>query len=159
LSADGVRIALPAGVRHATAADAPVLAALAAELGYPTSPAAAEARLAELAGERSAALVTVDRGGAVVGLLTLAVVRYVHRPPDARITSLIVTREVRGQGHGTRLLRAADRLAHAWRCARLEVTSGFRLPEAHAFYRARGFVESAHRFTHSLEDARDARDL
>jgi GNAT superfamily N-acetyltransferase len=94
----------------------------------------------------------------VVGLLTLGLVRYVHRPPDARITSLVVAHAARGQGCGTRLLDAAAALAHQWRCARLEVTSGFRLPAAHAFYRARGFTESARRFTRALgEPAADRR--
>ena len=141
----------PAGliVRRATSADSRAISALLAELAYPTDPAEVTSRLAGLGATGDVALV-VERDGALVGLLTLHQTRFLHRPPDARMTSLVVTSPARGQGAGRRLVAAAETLAREWGCARLEVTSGFRLREAYGFYERLGFEHNAQRFVKPL---------
>jgi GNAT superfamily N-acetyltransferase len=125
-------------IRQATTADAPLIARLLAELGYPATAAAVRERLARL-GEGDRVLVCEE------GFIA------VHRVPlvaeggcCARITALVVAQGHREAGVGRALVAEAEALAREWGCGLLEVSSG-RRPErlaAHSFYPALGFDDS-----------------
>jgi GNAT superfamily N-acetyltransferase len=125
-------------IRQATPADAPLIARLLAQLGYPATSAAVRERLARL-GE-------VDRV-----LLCEEGFVAVHRVPlvaeggcCARITALVVAVGHREAGVGRALVAEAEALAREWGCGLLEVSSA-RRPErlaAHSFYPALGFDDS-----------------
>ena len=118
--------------------DAPFIAELLGQLGYPADSISVRKRLAALDDEDR---VLVCEGGFV----------SLHRVPllaeggcCARITALIVSESHRGAGVGRVLVEAAEGTARSWGCALLEVSSG-RRPEraaAHRFYPALGFEDS-----------------
>jgi GNAT superfamily N-acetyltransferase len=137
--------------RPATVADAPAIAALLAELGYPTDPASAAARIARLAEDSGSTVVVAARGGAVCGLATVHLIPLFHREGAlARITSFVVQRSAQRSGVGSALLAACEAYARLHGAERIEVTSGDRRAEAHAFYEARGFEREGLRMTRWL---------
>jgi GNAT superfamily N-acetyltransferase len=124
-------------IRAATPDDAPAIAALLGELGYPADAGAIRERL-------PATDVVLLSGHD--GLIAL------HRVPRlaeggcfVRVTALVVAASARGLGVGRRLLAAAEEQARAWDAAMIEVSSG-RRPErdaAHRLYTAAGYEDVA----------------
>ena len=86
----------------------------------------------------------------LVGLMTVHRTRFLHRLPDARITSLVVAASERGRGIGRQLVAAAEAMALEWGCARVEVTSGFPHRDAHGFYEHLGYTHNARRFVRTI---------
>lgn len=140
-------------IRTAGAGDAPAIALLLGELGYPCAPEAAAARLAALEGQAAdRVLVAQDEGAAaapdaVLGVLHLHHARMLHLDrPVTRVMSLVVRQGTRGRGIGVALLRAAEEEARRAGADTIELTSGLKREAAHAFYRARGFGATSLRF-------------
>ena len=122
-------------VRPAELQDAPAIAELLTDLGYPSGPSEVEQRLSRL---DHADRVLVTDGG-LVALHRLP--RLAEGGPFARITALVVAPRDRGKGIGRALLSAAEEVARSWGCDLIEVSSG-RRPErlaAHAFHGAAGY--------------------
>jgi GNAT superfamily N-acetyltransferase len=139
-------------VRPARPDDAPAVAALLGELGYPTTPDLARERLASLTGDENAVLLAVTAGDEALGLISL------HRMPVlhgggvvAYITALVTASSARGRGVGRALLESAERWARAAGCRRLTVTSAERRSDAHAFYVACGMPYTGRRFAKQLD--------
>jgi ribosomal protein S18 acetylase RimI-like enzyme len=138
-------------IRDARPDDAPALAALLAELGYPAPAAVIAGRLDAMLGAGEAVLVATRDGEPPLGLLTVHVTPVLHRPtPVGRLTALIVSERARGQGVGRALVRAAERVLAAQGCALVEVTSNRRRTDAHAFYERLGYEVTSLRFGKSV---------
>lgn len=133
-------------VRDARPEDADGIAPLLAQLGYPAAADVVRERLASLVARGDRALVA-ERGGTVVGVLTLHRTPVLHRPADVgRITALVVDAGARVGGVGRALVREAERILRDAGCERVEVTSAARRLDAHAFYRRLGYDEAGVRF-------------
>lgn len=137
-------------VREAAAADAPAIARLLAELGYPWSPDIIGDRLHAVAAAGNCVLVA-EQDGEVVGVLTTSAMLVLHRPaPVGRISAFVVTERCRGQGIGRAMVAAAERQLAARGCGLLEVTSNRRREDAHAFYEHLGYERTSYRFAKPL---------
>jgi len=137
-------------VRDARPDDAPALAALLAELGYPAPDAVVAERLEALRQEGEVVLVAA-RGGDRLGVLSIHVTPVLHRPtPVARLTLLVVPERARGQGVGRALVEAGERILAARGCALVEVTSNRRRTDAHAFYERLGYEATSLRLKKDL---------
>jgi GNAT superfamily N-acetyltransferase len=132
-------------IRQATEADAEALAALVGELGYPTEPATALERLRDSTAVGDCLLVAVHHSN-VIGLILLHRTPFLHRAPDGRISTLVVSDNYRGKGVGGRLLVAAESVFREWGCTRIEVSSGAQRAAAHRFYLRAGYSEQPKRF-------------
>lgn len=136
-------------IRRANESDADALALLVAELGYPTDASRARERLIDI--NRAGDLVLVaDFNSKVVGMIVLHRTRFLHRPPDGRISTLVIFGEYRNFGIGARLVAAAETVFREWGCERVEVTSGKQRDAAHKFYRREGYIEQPKRFVKAL---------
>lgn len=138
-------------VRDATAADAPAVAALLGELGYPVAAAEAARRLAR-PGER---VLLAEADGRPVGLVALTVgAQLPHAEPVARVTALVVGAPARGRGAGRRLIARAEELAREAGCEGIEVTSGIRSEReaGHRLYEGAGYTRTSYRFWRPLGD-------
>lgn len=135
-------------IRTAVAADAPALAALIEQLGYPATVSAVEHRLARLAISGGDEVLLAECAGVgVVGALVLQHrATLVHDEDVAQVTTLVVDERRRGAGIGSRLLRAALVRAREWGCSRVVVTTHLRREEAHRFYERHGFEHTGRRY-------------
>lgn len=132
-------------IRRAVPADAAALPELVAELGYPTGSQELQQRLDSLTAAGDQVLVAV-RQEQVVGFVLLHRTYFLHRPPDGRVVTLVVTAEYRSQGIGNQLLRAAEQALIQLGCGRIEISSGARREAAHRFYLREGYIEQPKRF-------------
>ena len=134
-------------IRAASAADAPAIAGLMAQLGYGASEALIVRKLGILAAHSFDRVLLAEVDGVVAGVISLHVFELFHAEGSVgRITSLVVDAGHRGSGVGQALVAAADRFFIGQGCVRAEVTSGDHRPAAHAFYAAQGYVPDERRF-------------
>lgn len=140
----------PLAVRAADLADAPAVASLLGELGYPSSEEQARERLVAAADD-GAVVLLAEQGGRVVGLIAARRAPYF---PDGslqmRITAMVVATSHRRRGVGRTLIDAVTHLAVEQGCSALELTTAERRTEAHRFYESLGFARASLRFLRRL---------
>ena len=140
-------------IRQAEESDSNELAVLLAEPGfdYPTEISFVKDRLIELfrAGDRILVAVYDSK---IIGMALLHRTYFLHRRPDGRISSLVVSENYRSLGIGALLIKEAEKVFRQWNCGRIEVTSGSKREAAHKFYLREGFVEQPKRFVKLLLD-------
>ena len=133
-------------IRAAGRDDATALSSLLSQLGYAAPAETVAERLEGIGG-----VLVAEVEGRVSGFAAFQVVPHLElAAPTARITSLVVAEEVRVQGIGRALVEAVAERAGAHGCGRLELTTGDRRAEAHAFYRRLGFADASRRFVREL---------
>ena len=129
-------------VRPPIPSDAPALAALAGELGYPTSPEALLGRLAALHPTDAAVLVSTDADDVPTGWCHVEMRRTLVEPMSALIVGLVIGEGHRSAGIGAELLAAAEAWARARGCQRLVVATRITRERAHQFYAREGYEVS-----------------
>ena len=134
-------------VRDATVADAPTLAPLLDELGYPAAVDALESRMRRMLSRDDQRILVAERDGAVLGLLALHIFPVLAYDRDlAMIMALVVTERARGLGVGRALIERADAVSKSLGASRLMVTTHVRRADAHAFYERLGFEFTGRRY-------------
>jgi GNAT superfamily N-acetyltransferase len=137
--------------RVATPQDAPAIADLLGQLGYPTSAESVPARLAALNAQGGVVIVAVAEQARVVGFASGARHATIHADGEvAYVTALVTDAKARRQGVGRALLAALEQWALMHGCSRLSVTSAEHRADAHAFYPRCGFPYTGRRFTKRL---------
>jgi GNAT superfamily N-acetyltransferase len=128
-------------LRPARESDAPALAVLTTQLGYPTRTEEAAARLRTLQGSpEDAVLVAALEEGEVIGWIHVTAVHGLELPPYALIVGLVVHEDHRGRGIGEELVEATAEWAHRNGYDTLRVRSNTVRARAHAFYERLGFT-------------------
>ena len=141
-------------VRQAQSSDASAISELLADLGYPSAPAQVQNRLAEASVSLHTVIFVAESDTQVVGALSFHRIPLFHTDGFlGRITSLVVSPTFQRRGVGRLLVAAAEELARAHGCGRVEVTSGEHRPEAHAFYECLGYQPVSRRFVKSIRCA------
>jgi len=141
-----------ATIRPAAAADAAVLAELATELGYSTSPNEMAARLATI-GPDATVLVACEPLDRVVAWGHVEVRRTLVEPLSAQVMGLVVAEDSRSAGIGLGLLSALEAWAIARECARMLVGTRVTRERAHRFYEREGYelLKTSHFFVKPLQ--------
>jgi GNAT superfamily N-acetyltransferase len=135
-------------IRPAAPADAPSVARLLGELGYPTDAADVPRRLAAIRGEGNDVFLAVGGDDEALGLISLVRYATIHAAgPTAYIMALVVSSTARGRGVGRVLVAHAKAWAAERGCTRLSVTSAEHRADAHAFYPACGMPYTGRRFS------------
>lgn len=140
-------------VRPANLHDAPGIAPLLGQLGYPTSAEAFAARLARLGGSGDdPAWVAVDPDDdAILGFAAGHLFRpYELDAPVAELTALVITEHRRRTGAGKALVTAFEEWATEAGSARVTVASSLQRTGAHAFYARLGYEQLAKKLEKSL---------
>jgi GNAT superfamily N-acetyltransferase len=127
-------------LRAAREEDHAAIAALAGELGYPSTPEAVAGRWRALAADPHAAALVAERDGLVVGWMHVGVAHTLDSDPFAEIVGLVVADRARGQGVGAALVDAAKAWARDRGLGRLRVRSNVVRERAHRFYEHQGFA-------------------
>jgi GNAT superfamily N-acetyltransferase len=137
--------------RPAVPADAEAIATLLAELGYPSTSAHVEERLARLSTPDYAVFVAVA-DERIAGLMGLHRLMGLHlSEPGCYVNALVVAAEWRGRGIGKLLLERAESWARANGCGRITLTSADHRRDAHHFYEHNGFANTGRRFVKMIE--------
>lgn len=130
-------------LRQARLEDAPALARLATQLGYPSTEVQMARRLSALLPRVDHWLGVAENSisGQVVAWLHASLVCALESDPHAEILGLVVDEGCRGQGVGQQLVDAAAQWARDQGMERLWVRSNLVRQQAHHFYRRLGFVD------------------
>jgi len=127
-------------IRQARIADAPRLAELSGQLGYPTTAAEIRKRMRKLKPASQAALLVAEsRVAGVVGWAHVSVTHLVEVGTRAELNGLIVAEGQRSLGAGARLLEAAEDWARKHGCPSMSVRSNVIRERAHKFYERQGY--------------------
>ncbi|MGB9463926.1 MAG: GNAT family N-acetyltransferase [Candidatus Acidiferrum sp.] len=127
-------------IRRARTSDAPRLAELSGQLGYPTTAAEITKRMRRLKPASQNALFVADSFGAgVVGWAHVTVTHLVEVGTRAELNGLIVADGQRSLGAGARLLEAAEDWARKHGCPGMSVRSNVIRERAHKFYERHGY--------------------
>jgi GNAT superfamily N-acetyltransferase len=131
-------------VREPKDSDAPQIAPLLGQLGYPSTPQEVASRLEALRTDGAATRIWIaELDGSVVGVATARQFLGLHvTPPVAWLTMLVVEERVRGRGVGRRLVAEAEAWARAIGATRLSLTSAVHRKEAHQFYLNLGYQQT-----------------
>jgi GNAT superfamily N-acetyltransferase len=120
--------------------DAPALAAMAGELGYPTTAEELLGRLAALHPTDAAVIVATDAADLPIGWCHVEMRRTLVEPQNALVVGLVIGEGHRSGGIGAALLDAAERWARARGCRHLVVATRITRERAHRFYAREGFT-------------------
>lgn len=127
-------------IRRARAGDAPQLAQLSGQLGYPTTAAEMKKRLRRLKpASQNALFVAESPDSGVVGWAHVSVTHLMEVGTRAELNGLIVAEGQRSLGAGARLLQAAEDWAHKRGCPSMSVRSNVIRERAHKFYERQGY--------------------
>jgi GNAT superfamily N-acetyltransferase len=129
-------------VRPPVPGDAPALAALAGELGYPSSAEELLGRLAAVHPTDAAVIISADAQDQPTGWCHVELHRSLVEPMSALILGLVVGEGHRSTGIGAALLAAAEGWARARGCHRLVVATRITRERAHRFYAREGYEVS-----------------
>ena len=126
-------------IRAARLADAPAVAGLATQLGYPTRPEQAEARLRDLLERPDGAVLVAEEDGTVIGWIHVVGAFRLENDPFAEIAALVIDETHRGRGTGAALVDAATEWATRQGFRALRVRSNVVRERTHRFYERLGF--------------------
>ena len=128
-------------IRPATLDDAPFIAELSAQLGYPGSMGQSATRLETLTQARDhVVMVACLEDGSVVGWIHVFLALRVESHVFAELGGFVVDEQHRGRGFGRFLLAAAEEWVLERDVSRLRVRPRSQRAAAHSFYRRRGFT-------------------
>jgi len=134
-------------IRDAEERDAPAIASLCGQLGYPTPAEAVAPRMDRLREHGEGRVIVAVFDGSPVGLATIHIRNMInHETPIGQLTLLVVDERVRGQGVGRVLVAESEAWARARGCKRFVVTTALRRTDAHAFYEKLCYTHTGRRY-------------
>jgi|SRR5277367_471179 len=126
--------------RRARISDAPQIAELSGQLGYPTTTGEITKRMRKLKpASQNALFVAESPDTGVVGWAHVSVNHLVEVGTRAELNGLIVAEGQRSLGAGARLLEAAEHWARKHGCPSMSVRSNVIRDRAHKFYERQGY--------------------
>ena len=127
-------------IRRAKPSDAPQLALLTGELGYPATAAQIRERLRRIQpASQNAVFVADSAKDGVVGWLHVSREALLESDVRAEVNGLVVAEGQRSLGAGARLLAAAEDWARKHSCKSMSVRSNVIRERAHKFYERNGY--------------------
>jgi GNAT superfamily N-acetyltransferase len=137
----------PPTVRPAEASDAPALAGLCVQLGYPSTPEQVAGRLAEILPRPDHAAFLAEAGGQAAGFIHVFVCRMVEVDPFLEVGGLVVDETCRGLGIGRALMAAGENWSMERGVLEVRLRSNVIRAEAHRFYESLGYASVKTSFT------------
>jgi GNAT superfamily N-acetyltransferase len=127
-------------IRQAKSADAPRLAELSGQLGYPATTAQIRMRLRKIHPPSQNAVFVADSAkDGVIGWLHVSRAALLECDVRAEVNGLVVAEGQRSLGAGARLLAAAEEWAGKHGCVSMLVRSNVIRERAHKFYERSGY--------------------
>jgi GNAT superfamily N-acetyltransferase len=130
----------PVTIREARADDAETVAALCAQLGYPSSPEQVGIRLDEILADAEHIVLVAERSDEeVIGWVQVHIRKLLVADRHAEMVGLVVDQGHRGQKVGLRLMEAAEGWARSQACVAVRLRTNVVRTEAHQFYETLGY--------------------
>lgn len=130
------------GLRPLHPDDAPAVAGLLGQLGYPADEGEVRERITAWADDDRGAAFAASIGSRIVGCAAIYAVPFFERPGSrARLVALVVDSEYRERGIGRILVAHAREFARERGAVEIEATSRRTRPDADPFYTRLGFDE------------------
>jgi GNAT superfamily N-acetyltransferase len=127
-------------IRRAKNADAPRIAELAGQLGYPATAAQMRERLRGIKpASQHAVLVAETAEDGVIGWVHVSRQPLLEVEIRAEVNGLVIDERVRSAGAGAQLLAAAEEWARKHGCKGMSVRSNVIRKRAHKFYERNGY--------------------
>ncbi|MGB6482005.1 MAG: GNAT family N-acetyltransferase [Candidatus Acidiferrales bacterium] len=127
-------------IRPALLADAPLLAPLAGQLGYASTPEQVATRLLEILQDAHHIILVAERkGSGIAGYIEVFPFRTIGANPRIEIASLVVDESCRSQGVGRLLMDRAEDWARANGYGEAGLRSNVIRERAHQFYENLGY--------------------
>jgi GNAT superfamily N-acetyltransferase len=127
-------------IRRARSMDAPRLADLSSQLGYPATTAQLRNRLQRISpASQNAVFVAETKDAGVVGWLHVTKQALLESEIRAEVNGLVVADGHRSLGAGARLIAAAEEWARKHGCKYMSVRSNVIRERAHRFYERNGY--------------------
>ena len=127
-------------IRRAKLQDAPRLAELATQLGYPSTTAQLRQRLRQISpASQNAVFVAEAKDAGVVGWLHVSKQALLESGIRAEVNGLVVKEGHRSLGAGAKLIVAAEDWARKHGCKNMSVRSNVIRERAHKFYERNGY--------------------
>ena len=143
-------------IRLAEEGDAPAIADLMGELGYPTRSSDMQMRLQAMKKEPHYRTFVAITGGKICGMIgTCCLHSHEHNNRGGRILALGVSKTTRRKGVGRELIRAAETDFMERNIRRIALNTRFQREEAHRFYEQLGYTRNGYRFVKELEGSAD----
>jgi GNAT superfamily N-acetyltransferase len=127
-------------IRQADMSDAEQIAALSAQLGYPSTSADTQARIAAMQNSPMDGVFVAETAGVVIGWVHVYLNQSLVMETYAEIGGLVVDEAQRGHSVGLLLLSAAEDWVRGRGCTILRVHSNVIRERAHGFYRRHGYT-------------------
>ena len=138
-------------VRPSRAADFPALAQLMTELGYPTSTAEMEARMAVIDAHPDFATFVAELDGLVAGMISVFVSPSLLRSePNGAIVALVVSAAFRGRSIAPALIVRGETWLREHGANRATVNPSIHREPAHRLYNRLGYEHTGLRLTKVL---------
>jgi GNAT superfamily N-acetyltransferase len=132
--------AASAVVCRATPADAPRIAELSGQLGYPATTDEVARRLRQLEGDaRHVVFLAEAPPGQVIGWVHIHEVHLVEADARAEVSGLVIAEGFRGRGAGRILMQHAEQWARERGCGAVLLRSNVVRAGAHTFYDRLGY--------------------
>jgi GNAT superfamily N-acetyltransferase len=138
-------------IRNAGLTDAPAIAGLSGQLGYPVYEQAIAERLASILGRKGTAVFVAELGGKVVGWAHVVGEQFLESPPFAELAGLIVDRDTRRLGVGRQLVHACAQWARDQGHGQIRVRCSVVREDAHQFYQKVGFAKLKSQIVFGME--------
>ena len=124
--------------------DAPSLAPLMDQLGYPIDEKILSENIQKYLCLPTQKAWVTESAGQVVGCIAVAITDYFHRHGSfLRVIAMIVDQKHRRLGIGKILMNIAEKFAREQGCSHIELTSGMHREKlgSHKFYQSLGYIE------------------
>ena len=127
-------------IRRARSTDAPRLADLSTQLGYPATTAQLRERLRRISpASQNAVFVAEAKEAGVIGWLHVSKQALLESEIRAEVNGLVVADGHRSRGAGAQLIAAAEEWARKHGCKYMSVRSNVIRERAHKFYERNGY--------------------
>lgn len=128
-------------LRYASEKDIQDIVKLVNELGYQADDKLIKDRLEKIKQRNGRVIVAEDENKNVIGCVHAFIDLRLAEGEIGEIVSLVVNKNARGQGIGTKLLNEAKKWISETGCVNIRIRANVKREDAHQFYKEHGFEE------------------
>ena len=135
-------------VRNVNNNDFETLTELISELGYPSTVSTVSNRLSKINSNKCYKTLVAEVDGKIAGFIGLCkLYAYEYDGAYVKIIALVVNKDYRSKGIGTKLVESAEKWALDEEAIAITLNSGINRKEAHEFYKSNGYGIKGYSFS------------